>query len=156
VQPVGPAWPGDYDQSNIVDAADYVSWRKTFGTTGVPAFSGADGDGDTMIDVDDYNVWRAHFGEPVTMPSTGSATLGSKLSGPEVSLDEFLVAAAFELDPTAQRELCSGGKERPLLELRPADPILIASQYMGCCIGIVSTRMTPTICYCWRSNRFEK
>ena len=39
-------YPGDYNRDLVVDAADYVLWRKTLGTTGVPAFSGADGDGD--------------------------------------------------------------------------------------------------------------
>jgi hypothetical protein len=44
-------------------------WRKTLGTTGVPAFSGADGDGDGTIDQDDYGVWTANFGE--TLPPPG-------------------------------------------------------------------------------------
>ena len=47
-QPVGPELPGDYNLDHSVDAADYVLWRKTLGTTGVPAYSGADGDGDTI------------------------------------------------------------------------------------------------------------
>jgi hypothetical protein len=63
VQPVGPALPGDYNHNNVVDAADFVLWRKTLGATGVSAFSGADGDGDTTIDQDDYDVWRGHFGQ---------------------------------------------------------------------------------------------
>jgi hypothetical protein len=56
---------GDYNRNGVVDAADYVTWRKTLGTTGVPAFSGADGDGDGMITQADYVVWTAHFGETV-------------------------------------------------------------------------------------------
>src|SRR5262249_44670949 len=37
--------PGDYDRNLAVDAGDYVLWRKMAGATGVPAYSGADGDG---------------------------------------------------------------------------------------------------------------
>jgi hypothetical protein len=40
--------PGDYNHNGIVDAADYVVWRKGLGTTYRQA---------------DYDVWRAHFGQ---------------------------------------------------------------------------------------------
>jgi hypothetical protein len=63
--------PGDYDQDLLVEAADYVLWRKTLGNAGVPAYSGADGDGDTIVDEDDYEVWRAHFGMTVPTPAAG-------------------------------------------------------------------------------------
>jgi hypothetical protein len=50
--------PGDYNRDGVVDAADYVVWRKGFGTT---------------YTQDDYDVWRAHFGETggggVALPS---------------------------------------------------------------------------------------
>jgi hypothetical protein len=64
---------GDYNGNGVVDGADYVVWRKTFGTT-VPQFSGADGDGSGIIDNGDYTVWRGHFGESVA-PASGSASL---------------------------------------------------------------------------------
>lgn len=42
---VAPIGPGDYNGNGIVDAADYVVWRKTDGTsTG-------------------YSTWRSHFGQ---------------------------------------------------------------------------------------------
>jgi hypothetical protein len=44
------------------------------GTTGVPAFSGADGDGDTTIDSGDHAVWTAHFGQVLPLPDIGSAS----------------------------------------------------------------------------------
>ena len=69
-QPIGPELPGDYNLDHSVGAVDYVLWRKTLGTTGVPAYSAADGDGDMTIDPDDYGVWRAHFGQ--TLPASGS------------------------------------------------------------------------------------
>jgi hypothetical protein len=40
--------PGDYSHNGIVDAADYVVWRKGLGTIYTQA---------------DYDVWRTHFGQ---------------------------------------------------------------------------------------------
>jgi subtilisin-like proprotein convertase family protein len=53
---------GDFDRDLVVDAGDYVLWRKTAGATNVPAYSGADGNGDTTIDQADYTVWQSQFG----------------------------------------------------------------------------------------------
>ena len=46
LQAIGLA--GDYNSNGVVDAADYVVWRKGLGTTYTQA---------------DYDVWRAHFGQ---------------------------------------------------------------------------------------------
>lgn len=51
---------GDYNKDGAVDAADYVMWRDTLGST---AHLAADGDRNNRIDHGDYGVWRAHFGE---------------------------------------------------------------------------------------------
>jgi serralysin len=40
--------PGDYNLNGVVDAGDYVEWRKGLSTTYVQS---------------DYNVWRSHFGQ---------------------------------------------------------------------------------------------
>ena len=53
---------GDYNQNHAVDAADYVLWRMTLGTSGVNPYSGADGNGDGTINQSDYSVWRAILG----------------------------------------------------------------------------------------------
>lgn len=45
---------GDYNHNGIVDAADYVIWRKGLGTTYTQA---------------DYDVWRSHFGKSVSSGS---------------------------------------------------------------------------------------
>jgi hypothetical protein len=57
----GPALPGDYNLNQVVDAADYVIWRKTLGSQ-VTLFAGADGDGNGRVETQDYNVWRTRFG----------------------------------------------------------------------------------------------
>jgi hypothetical protein len=51
--------PGDYNHNDEVDAADYVVWRSTFGSTTEWT---ADGSGNQVVDEADYEVWRAHFG----------------------------------------------------------------------------------------------
>jgi hypothetical protein len=55
-----PNISGDYNNDNVVDAADYVSWRDTLGQTGVGLR--ADGDHNGVIDMLDYSLWRAQFG----------------------------------------------------------------------------------------------
>lgn len=74
---------GDYDRSNVVDASDYVLWRKKLGTTVASPFDGADGNGNGTVDAADHDVWRAHFGD-ATPPGAGSLVLAA--SG---SLDAF-------------------------------------------------------------------
>jgi hypothetical protein len=68
---VEPETTGDYNLDGIVDAADYVLWRKTFNQSVAPDGSGADGDGDGIIDDGDYDFWRTRFGEIV--PGSGGA-----------------------------------------------------------------------------------
>lgn len=64
----------DYNQNGIVDAADYILWRKQLGTTVTPG-SGADGNGDGNVDQLDYDLWRSHFGLP--MGAGGSLSTGT-------------------------------------------------------------------------------
>jgi PEP-CTERM motif len=52
-----PTLPGDFNHDSTVDAADYVVWRKTGGST------------------DDYNTWRANFGATAGSGSSSNATV---------------------------------------------------------------------------------
>jgi hypothetical protein len=56
--PVAPSLAGDYNHDDVVDAADYIVWRKDV-ISGNAASPGAGGDPDP----NDYNTWRTHFGE---------------------------------------------------------------------------------------------
>jgi hypothetical protein len=47
--------PGDFDHNGVIDAADYVVWRR-----GV----------ETAFSQSDYGAWRAHYGQ---LPGSGSA-----------------------------------------------------------------------------------
>jgi hypothetical protein len=54
------ALSGDYNRDGAVTTADYVLWRKTFGSN-VTRYAGADGDGSGKIDQPDFLRWRADF-----------------------------------------------------------------------------------------------
>ncbi len=47
---------GDYNHNGVVDAGDYVVWRKSVGQSG--SALAADSNGDGVVDSNDYNFWR--------------------------------------------------------------------------------------------------
>ena len=49
--------PGDYNNNGIVDAGDYVVWRKAAATDTLP-----NDPTPGVVDASDYGVWRSHFG----------------------------------------------------------------------------------------------
>jgi hypothetical protein len=53
-----PDASGDYNGDGIVDAADYIEWRKGLGT---------------QYQQSHYDVWRAHFGQSVSGGGSGAA-----------------------------------------------------------------------------------
>ncbi|HEY3395229.1 MAG TPA: hypothetical protein VGK58_21185 [Lacipirellulaceae bacterium] len=82
----GPAaLPGDFNMDGMVDAADYVVWRKNEGT---------------LYDQDDYNDWRANFGRSIDDPQ------GSSLAGvPEPATFMALLAIIAVYAPTIRKRL---------------------------------------------------
>jgi hypothetical protein len=89
--PEDPNATGDYNLDGVVDAADYVVWRKTLNNPAVPAGSGADGDGDGAIDAGDYEFWLERFGEMVPPGSGGGAFTVPELTGVAHALAGFVV-----------------------------------------------------------------
>jgi hypothetical protein len=63
---------GDYNRDTGVNAADYISWRKTNGKY-VLQYSGADGNGSGIIEQNDYSIWQSHFTAPAGGASISSA-----------------------------------------------------------------------------------
>ena len=57
--------PGDYNGDNVVDAGDYVAWRKGLGT---------------VFTMNDYTTWRSRYGTSLT-PGAGSIA-GSNVPEP--------------------------------------------------------------------------
>jgi hypothetical protein len=64
--------PGDYNDNNVIDAADYTVWRNAY--PGGPLINDDDG----MADIGDYNYWKSHFGE-----TSGSGSALSEATVPE-------------------------------------------------------------------------
>ena len=56
---VSAGLPGDYNNNGVVDAADYVMWRKAQGTTNMLSNDPIGG----TIGSAQYNQWRVHFGQ---------------------------------------------------------------------------------------------
>jgi glycosidase len=65
--------PGDYNHDGILDAADYVVWRKTDGTQA------------------GYNTWRAHFGHPI---GSGTGAIANTAVPEPTTLMLLMFAAA--------------------------------------------------------------
>jgi GH35 family endo-1,4-beta-xylanase len=80
--------PGDYNGDHVVNAADYVVWRSTLGST---SDLRADGNGDRAITDADYNVWRSKLGTSYT------SGLGQAASVPEPGAGILLILGALLL-----------------------------------------------------------
>jgi phosphatidylinositol-3-phosphatase len=89
------ALPGDYNHNNIVDAADYVVWRKTFGQTGTGL--AADGNNNGSIDNGDYDFWRARFGQAYASGAAFGSAEVFESAVPEPATTVLLVFAAAVL-----------------------------------------------------------
>ena len=55
---VSPVLAGDYNDDGVVDAADYVVWRKSLGGPSLPNETVSLG----IVDQADYSEWRVSFG----------------------------------------------------------------------------------------------
>lgn len=89
-----PALLGDYNGNHVVDAADYVAWRKVNGTAGPLANDPTPG----TVDQTDYAYWAAHFGQT---GGAGSALIqGASVPEPSAVL---LLAVGLTVAPTARR-----------------------------------------------------
>jgi hypothetical protein len=66
-----PSVSGDYNGNGVVDAADYVIWKKNLGLTGGATKAQGDGTGDGNVTSDDYDYWRTRFANTTGGSGTG-------------------------------------------------------------------------------------
>jgi hypothetical protein len=90
--------PGDFNGDSVVDAADYIVWRKSAGSTGsglAADATGMLGFPDGVVDELDYLLWRAQFER--AYPGDGSAgQAGAAVPEPNgIGLILACTAAAF-------------------------------------------------------------
>ena len=77
---------GDYNDNNIVDAADYVVWRDRLNQSVSIPHDATPG----MVTAADYTVWRSNFGR---MPAGGSSAAVAAVPEPSVAIQ--LIAGAL-------------------------------------------------------------
>jgi GH25 family lysozyme M1 (1,4-beta-N-acetylmuramidase) len=84
---------GDFNRSGFVDAADFVTWRKTMGQS-VNMGTAADGNLNGTIDADDLRVWKANFGKSYNASASAARSLGAA-AVPEANGQILAILAAF-------------------------------------------------------------
>jgi hypothetical protein len=87
----GAVLEGDYNRDGQVDAADYIVWRSSLGSSDILA---ADGDRSGTVDEPDYGVWRSHFGRTLESSSAVSTVVNGV---PEPVAFAAVAAAVFFL-----------------------------------------------------------
>ncbi|HEX4415432.1 MAG TPA: lamin tail domain-containing protein [Lacipirellulaceae bacterium] len=102
--------PSDYNSNGVVDAADYVLWRHTLGSTTdlrADASGPTTGVSNGVVDQPDYDYWRANFGAVVPTYGSGSGSVvgvGAALveSSTTFSVSESAAMAVAPDAPPAQ------------------------------------------------------
>jgi glucose/arabinose dehydrogenase len=98
--------PGDYNDNNVVDAADYIRWREANGTTTTLPNDFIGG----TIGPAHYNQWREHFGEILGTNPVAGASSGGLVPEPATalllamaSLVGYAIIRARRLQPAESR-----------------------------------------------------
>jgi hypothetical protein len=93
--------PGDYNGDHVVDAGDYIVWRKSLGMTGIGLSAdgaGPDGVPDDVVDIVDYSYWRTNIGRSL-FPVAAGASSATVVAEPTAAVLGFLGMFAVGLLP---------------------------------------------------------
>ena len=90
----------DFNGNGVVDAADYVVWRKNNGLTGGATLAQGDANGDGSVNATDYALWRASFG--MSAGSGAGSLAGGNVPEPPAML-LLLIAASTTVAATTRR-----------------------------------------------------
>jgi T5SS/PEP-CTERM-associated repeat protein len=94
-----PAFSGDFNGDNVVDAADLAIWRMNFGTGTMMSQGDADGDGD--VDGNDFLVWQRTLGPVMVTPAVGAVPEPGSLA---------LAASALAIVAASRRKRAATGR----------------------------------------------
>jgi hypothetical protein len=103
---------GDYNENGIVDAADYVIWRKTL-MASVPNGTGADGDGDGVVDEDDHGVWRTNFGRTQSGAGMSAALAAAQAADESNPISDVPATIAVTPSPAVAAFNSTESRSRP-------------------------------------------
>jgi hypothetical protein len=82
-----PPLVGDYNADGAISAADYDTWRGSFGQA-IASGLGADGDGSGQVDAADFVVWR----KQMTASGSGGGTPATVVPEPTtLTLFRYLI-----------------------------------------------------------------
>jgi hypothetical protein len=86
-----PILAGDYNNDGIVNAADYVIWKKNVGQPSQTLPNDTTG---VLIGQAQYDLWRSNFGNTMAVPGSGAVEIASGIPEPSsVSLLALGLAA---------------------------------------------------------------
>jgi Dockerin type I domain len=129
---------GDYNANGSVDAADYVMWRKTQGTTVTPS-TGADGNGDGVVDPDDYVEWREHFGQTSPPAAAGiEQSADAQMNSPSLQVSNATLAV--EVRGVSENQRATLARESAFIE--PAAPLARSRAEFRRTLRTLSTALT--------------
>ncbi len=126
---------GDYDGNNLVDEADYQTWRSSYDLT-VPRGTGADGNRNGIVDTSDFIIWRRAFSTaPVPAQAASTAIASSQGSSIPVSggvpdtvaktknqQSDDLTAVPLFVFPTSGMQSVGGQSSAPLSPQATSEP----------------------------------
>ncbi len=133
---------GDYNANGVVDAADYVVWRKMQGNN-VANYSTPDGSGNGNVGSEDYTVWRSHFGQTFPVPGAGSGSVASELATDATSdnLQENVGPIVAGQNLTAEATAIASVVQKPT-----AEPTAVASAEFNLFdSGLFSATISPAV-----------
>jgi hypothetical protein len=88
----------DYNRNGLVDLADFILWRNSYGQTG--AGLAADGNANGFVDIGDFDLWRANFGKSLSTSTALASFESQPTTIPEpATLTIFSLAIALTFSP---------------------------------------------------------
>jgi hypothetical protein len=95
--------PGDFDDDDDVDGADFLAWQRGLGMPGSAATADGDADGDQDVDAADLAMWKTNFGLSMSAASLMSAALTTAEAS--AALDSTFLAPGQWIVPVTTESL---------------------------------------------------